>query len=112
MGISPSFSQLKLTVADVSAIPQGLHIYWIDKSVTTDLLTTSEITIPARSEESYVYIVATTETLDLTPRNKNVQLYHAEPNPFRNTTALGFVLPYTWENDGNPDGKKLVNIII
>ncbi len=98
VGVSPSSTVLQINIESLGAFPDEMFLYWVDSRGAFDLRKNTQITIPASNDETFGYIVATTDAREASLLGGTVQLYKTGPNPFRGTTELAFVLPYSFKD--------------
>jgi Carboxypeptidase regulatory-like domain len=100
VAISPADKKSDITVKGIASAPENVFYYWIDNNRIIDLRQSITIAIDPHTATIFGYIIATTNPHDISLYKNTFSVNSPFPNPFRSSTTIDYVIPYTWDNFG------------
>ncbi len=112
VAVESSGEQTTLTVSDIESIPEQVHLFWADSRGVQNLRENAAVSVPAAVKTHYGYVIATANSSDIALYKGALALRSNYPNPFKRSTAIEFVMPYAWSEQGAAGERRTVSLKI
>lgn len=110
VGVSPVAQKMDITISGISMVPEETGLFWINKSGCINLRKKNTIRIEPSTETQHMYIIATTNPMDIALYSGIFRLKNNYPNPFSKSTIIEFTIPYIWTSNGSKEESSSQNV--